>query len=73
MALPSRVAILGTDESLQVLFGDLPNHDGQSLWVWGEVTACKVKGWKEISMDEVPEKMDMLVLCIISLNVVCYY
>lgn len=65
MTLPARVTILGTEESLQVLFGDI-NFKDQSLWVWGEVTACKVKGWKDLSAAEIPERMDMLVICIIS-------
>jgi hypothetical protein len=37
MALSGRVAIIGTEESFQVLFGGLPKH--QSMWVWGEVSS----------------------------------
>lgn len=65
MALSAKVAIMGTDESFQVLFGDLPKH--QTCWVWGEVTACRLPGMKGVCSAEFPEKMDMLVICIVSL------
>eukprot|EP00026_Physarum_polycephalum_P013419 Phypoly_transcript_13815.p1 GENE.Phypoly_transcript_13815~~Phypoly_transcript_13815.p1 ORF type:complete len:184 (+),score=23.22 Phypoly_transcript_13815:119-670(+) len=64
MALSARVAIIGTEESFQVLFGDLPKN--QSTWVWGEVTACRVPVLKGLSYTKFPERMEMLVLCILS-------
>jgi len=55
---------MGTDESFQVLFGDLPKN--QTSWVWGEITACRVRGLKDVSACEFPERMDMLVICILA-------